>query len=355
MPLPGREPSPVAAACSAAFCAAVLLWAIGALAQGTAPSPAAHEQAIASFEAARAFIKNGDCTSAIPKLKEALTYEPLVGAHLNLAECYVHTDPLAAWREFKEAEFLTYARGDDRTKIAHDRAAALEPQLALLRFVMAPDVLQTPGLEVKLDGIPIDRFYYQSGVIAVDPGTHPIEARTPGKRFSATTTATAGATSQVDVVLTDAPPELPPSVPPPRMVFGASPGRRTAALVTGSVGLASVVLGAVTGVVSLYYANDAKTECEASPSSLSKCTSHGAKLDGNTANRFAVVSDVGLFGGGALVVAGAVLYFTAPVVPLGGPTPAERPSASDHGSAPRFLLVPAIGPVGASCFAVGSF
>jgi len=311
-----------------------------------ADDPTAHDQAIASFEAARVLIKGGDCAGAIPRLKESLAHEALIGAHLSLAECYQTTDPLAAWRELKEAEFLTYTRADDRTKIAHDRATALEPQLALLRVVVPPALLQTPGLEIKLDGIVLDRFYYEGGVIAVTPGAHTVDARTPGQRFAETTTASVGAKADILVVLTDAPPEARPTAPPPPVVFGPSPGRRTAGLVIGSVGLAGVVLGGVTGVVSLYYAGQAKTLCD---NDLTACPgTQAARSDVKNANVFAAVSDAGIFGGGALVVAGVVLYFTAPVVVLGGAPGAQ------HG-APELRLLPVVGLGAASIVAVGSF
>jgi hypothetical protein len=298
-----------------------------------------HDQAVRAFEAARALIKSGDCANAVLKLKESLTYEASVGAHLSIAECYEPSDALGAWRELKEAEFLTYTRADDRTKIAHDRAATLEPKLALLRILVPPAVLQTAGLEVKLDGIVIDRFYYQGGVIAVSPGRHAIDVRTPGKVFAGFADASIGGKVEVEVVLTDAPSEPPPTVAPAPVVFGPSPGRRTAGLVTGSVGLASVVLGGVTGVVSLYYAGQAKTECGMS---LTSCNPT-ARPDVKSANVFAAVSDAGLFGGAALLVAGTLLYFTAPQVALEGrSTPAAR-------------IVPAVGPSGASLAIAGTF
>jgi hypothetical protein len=331
----GREPLRTASSRIVIVLAGVAFWS----APAHAVDATAHDQAITSFEAARALIKSGDCASAIPKLKDSLAHEPLVGAHLSLAECYQPTDPLAAWRELKEAEFLTYTRQDDRTKVAHDRASALEPRLALIHVAVPPAVLQTPGLEVMLDGIVIDRFYYQGGVIAVAPGTHAVAARTPGKRFAGTATASVGTSAEVEVVLTDAPPEPPPNVAPAPVVLGPSPGRRTAGLVTGSVGLAGVVLGGVTGVVSLYYAGQAKTECG---STFPTCGAD-ARPDVKSSNVFAAVSDVGLFGGGALLVAGVVLYFTAPKVAL------------EQEPAPAVRVVPAVGPSAASLLVVGSF
>jgi hypothetical protein len=314
----------------------------------TAPANAdvpttAHDEAIASFEAARALIKAGDCANAIPKLKESLAREMLVGAHLSLAECYQPTDALAAWRELKEAEFLTYTKNDDRAGIARDRAAALEPRLALLHVTLPPAVLQTPGLEVKLDGVAIDRFYYQSGVIAVAPGKHTVDVRAPGKLFAGAADASVGAKAEILVELADAPPEPPAAPAPAPVVLAPSPGRRTAGLVTGSLGLAGVVLGGVTGVVSLYYAGQAKIEC--GKGGLPACDA-SARPDVKNANVFAAVSDAGLFGGGALLVAGVVLYLTAPDVAVEGAPPA--PSAT-------WRLVPALGPGVASLVAVGSF
>jgi hypothetical protein len=305
-----------------------------------------HEQAIMAFEEGRALIKSGDCTRAIPKLQESLTHEASVGAHLSLAECFQPTDPLVAWHELKEAEFLTYTRGDERTKIAHDRAAALEPKLALIHVVVPPALLKGPGLEVKVDQVTMDRFYYQGGVIAVTPGHHTIEATAPGKRFVGTADATVGATADVSVALTDAPPETPVaaggSATPSRQVFGPSPLRRGVGLVIGTVGVVGVVTGIVSGAFSLSFAGQAKTKCP----TLVGCATGAAGPSGSAdkANLTAVIADVGLFGGGAFLVAGVVLYVTAPKVVLG-----------EASAAAPVRIVPVLGPGTASLVAMGRF
>jgi hypothetical protein len=309
---------------------------------GLAGEPSSqHDQAVGLFEEGRALIKGGDCANAIVKLKASLALETSVGAHLNLAECYEPSDPLSAWRELKEAEFLTYTHADDRARVAHERAAALEPKLALVRVRATPAVLEVPGLAIQIDGVTFDRFYYQGGPIALPPGRHTVDATSPGKRFSGAVDAKTGATAEIEVVLTDAPPEPPPVTFAP--VFMPSPGRRTAALVTGGIGLGGVILGGVFGAVSLYYANQVKDDCQGHISSCGAKNEQQANAADKTANVTAAVSDIGLFGGGALVVTGVVLYLTAPRVPIG-----EAPQKS-------VSIVPAIGGGSASLVAVGRF
>jgi len=69
---------------------------------GAAARPAAadddHEKALETFQAARAAIAAGDCVSALPKLEESLAYEPSVGAHLSIADCYEQVDLVAGRR-----------------------------------------------------------------------------------------------------------------------------------------------------------------------------------------------------------------------------------------------------------------
>jgi hypothetical protein len=144
----------------------------------------------------------------------------------------------------------------------------------------------------------------------------------------------------VTVILTDAPPDAPVAAgrsgTPSRQVFGPSPTRRGVGLVTGTIGVVGVVTGIVSGALSLSYAREVKTKCP----SLMDCVPGVA----NKADITAAVSDVGLFGGGAFLVAGVVLYVTAPKVVLGEASAAET-----------VRVVPAIGQGTASLVAVGRF
>jgi hypothetical protein len=105
-------------------------------------------RAAALFTEGRALLEKGDCPAAIDRFLAALRLTESVGAHLSAGDCYEHTDPAAAWRQYRAAERASRALGDERAAVAQSRAAALEPQIAILSVV----VPTTPGLEVRIDG-----------------------------------------------------------------------------------------------------------------------------------------------------------------------------------------------------------
>jgi len=85
----------------------------------------------------------------------------------------------------REAARLAYLRHDDRLRVAEDRAAALEPKLARLQFVIPKGESDTPGLEIRIDGAVVDPFFFKDGIVAVEPGAHTVEA-TAGPRTGST-------------------------------------------------------------------------------------------------------------------------------------------------------------------------
>ncbi len=89
---------------------------------------------------------------------------------------------------------------------------------------------------------------------------------------------------------------------------GRGKTQRTAAVVVGGVGVASVLVGVVFGVMAISKNNDSNDNghCDATG-----CDPTGTSLR-NTALGDATASTVTLIAGGALAAAGVVLYFTAP-------------------------------------------
>src|SRR4030081_2440821 len=90
-----------------------------------------HDKAVALFDEARKLIDDNQCDAAMPKLLMSLKYEPSVGARLSMSDCLESHDPLEAWTQLREAQRLAYLKHDDRTKIAQDRASALEGKLPM--------------------------------------------------------------------------------------------------------------------------------------------------------------------------------------------------------------------------------
>ncbi len=295
------------------WCGALTVGLFATIAHAEGPD---HDKAVATFDEARALIDAGNCEVALPKLEDSMRYEASVGALLSLADCWQSRDPLRAWTDLREAERLAYLKHDERSKIAHDRAAALEAQLAIVRVTVPPAILTEPGLELRVDGVTVDRYFYLEGVLAMKAGPHLIEASVPHKKWAQQVVAQPSATTAVIVRLEN---EAPPPVAPvtPHVVdaprdFGGP--QKTAAIVLGGLGLASLVAGGTMGVIALMKKSDINSACGGAATT---CRSAPGSLDSQVAEQqtFTHLSTVAFVTGGVLAATGFVLYLTAPKGP----------------------------------------
>ncbi|HKO48465.1 MAG TPA: hypothetical protein VJV79_12115, partial [Polyangiaceae bacterium] len=290
---------------------------------------------------------------ACPKFAESYKLDPGLGTLLNLATCHESEGkPATAWAEFSEASSRARREGDtERAQLAEERVRALEPKLAHVSITLATGAA-VPGLVIKFDtrelasaalGLPI----------AVDPGKHVLEASAPGKETSTqsfempskpTTLAitvpvlkesasAAPATAAVAALPSPTPATPAPAVAPPAQQ-GTDSGSNTGAIVTG-VTTGVLLTGAiVTGV--LYSGkrsdfNDANNSGD---------PTREDKRD--EAQTWGTVNAV--FVGGALVSAGAFVYFLV----SGGKH--ESPPVS----AARLRLTPVVSPQVAGLMLGGS-
>ena len=100
----------------------------------------------------------------------------------------------------------------------------------------------------------------------------------------------------------------PARTPDPALARAAATARarQTAGLVTGGVGLAGVVVGSALGALAISTWNRAKGECSATA-----CPEHAqAVTDHDATVTYGNVSTAAFVAGGALLVTGAVLFFT---------------------------------------------
>jgi hypothetical protein len=298
-----------------------------------ADNDADHQKASAAFRAARADITAGNCAAAISKLEESLSYEPSVGAHLSIADCYEQVDLVAAWRELQEAADLAASKGDERASVARDRALGLEPRLSMLRFVYAPAPADPSGLEVRVDGNVVRPYLLRRGTLATTPGVHDVEVSTPHKKTWRGHVAahSAGTSVEVDVALEDesAPAPVAAAAPTPEQApttavvtssLATAPespsswnGQKTVALVTGGAGLAGLVVGTIFGIEALGHASDLRNACNGD---IHHCTapqdSASVTQPRDAAHSAATGSTIAFIAGGVAVAAGIVLYVTAP-------------------------------------------
>ncbi len=300
--------------------AAALLMAAGDVRAQSATDKAAAETL---FEEGRKLMADGRHAEACPKFASSQKLDPGLGTLLNLGNCYELTGKLAsAWAQFREAASLASASSDTRrAEVAQKRASDLEPRLA--RVTIAVPAMSPANLEVELDGVAYDRAV-TNVAMPIDPGAHEISVKAPGHAAWTTrlqvpeeaaqltvevpalqplTTRTEGGTSPTPAVASR------PVVAPPDAGTGALrwSGQRTAALISGGLGLVAAGCSVVFGLRARADWNDAQTRCPGGLCASQRDVDLGddARTKANVAT---VLGGLGLAG----IAAGAVLWITAP-------------------------------------------
>jgi hypothetical protein len=259
--------------------------ALGA-ADASAQAPPAGSTAVAEglFQQARDLFKQQQYAEACPRFAESQRLEPKLGTLLNLAVCHEKLGKIAtAWAEYTSAATIAgREHSKDREDFARAQVTALEGRIAHVSLqITAPPA----DLVVSLDDQPLDHTALNTP-LPIDPGAHRITATAPGKiAWSATieapseraelpvkipaleaATATApppvAALPPAPIVLTPAPPFVPLAQPDP--VVTPAPAREDhRILIYGGfgVGAAGVLVGAITGGITLANAGTIRDTC----------------------------------------------------------------------------------------------
>ncbi len=322
------------AATVAAIVAGAALTLVSSVASAQTGSNAAVAQVL--FDEARALTAKGKLTEACPKFAESQRLDPGIGTEFNLAECEQHIGKTAsAWAHYLEvADRAHVEKQVARERVARTRAASLAPHLARLTISRAAPN-DTSALEIRHDGIVVGAAQY--GVPApVDPGEHEIAASAPGKKpWSRTLRTPADAATVVAVpALEDA--EVPVVAPvAPALVASSSPsspssdaaastadgssvghGQRVAGITVGALGIVGLGVGTAFAIVSKGKHDDAESHCTGS---LCDATGVSLRSDAIHAGNAATIA---LAVGGAALVGGGIVFFTAPRAHASEPTSA---------------------------------
>ncbi len=288
----------------------------------------------ALYEQGKELLRAGKVADACPKFAASQDLDPGVGTLLHLADCYERTGRVAsAWAAFLEAASYAKSSGEaDREKTAVKRAKALEPKLPHL--LIDASAAASAGLEVRRDGKALPEATL--GVpIPLDPGDHTVEASAAGKTPFSTTIhlaegeaktvqlpalASAAPVEPAPAIAPVVPPAPPPAAPPTAVVEtpavapltpppAPAPTRqssqRTAAIVVGAVGIATIGVGSYFGSRAISKWSDSKTHC-----ADRECDAEGVALH-DQAHSAGNVSTALFAIGGAALATGAVLWFTA--------------------------------------------
>jgi hypothetical protein len=290
----------------------VLLCASPAIAQ--APGSADAE---ALFNQAKVQMAAGNYPSACAEFAESYRLDPAMGTLIGLALCHEALGRTAsAWAEFIAVADASARDGrTDRLQLAHERIAALEPNLSRLSIQVSEVVARTPGLAVRRDGLVVGPGAWGTA-LPVDPGEHLVEASAPHRASWSARILVGPAAGRATV-------EVPP------LVFdGDSPAhssgldaRRTVALVTAATGLAVTAVGAAFGARALSEYGQATQDC-----SVAFCKDPAAAAQSHDSIRDANIANVGILVGLVAMGTGAYLWWTAPVA-----TPAVALGASGTG------------------------
>lgn len=310
---------------------------IASLARGdVTPEQKAAAQAL--FDDAKRLASEGKYADACPKFATSQKMDPSVSTQFKLADCEEHLGKTAtAWALYLDV--LAASRGQrDKEEFAQKRVDAIVPKLTRMTLDVKD---KTPGLEVRRDGVVMDPAAWRTA-LPVDPGPHLFAASAPGKRSWSATISVSGEGKTVDVpipVLDSAPaasataPAMPPpsassssaiSTPPPPAT-SSSPATaeskqtwtttRTAGVVVGGVGVASLIVGAITGAIAISKNNEALQPENCVTKSL--CTQHGLDLT-SSAKTAAGISTATFLIGGVAVASGVVLFAVGGNKPAGG-------------------------------------
>jgi len=279
------------------------------------------------FREGRRLMEAKQFEQACPKFLESNEQDPSPGTLLNLAECYEKLGRTeSAWVTYSRDAELARARAQTaREKLATERAAAIEPELARLE-IDVPDAARIEGLRILRGDTEVERASWGVAV-PVDPGSIVIEATAPGRRSWQTTISVIPKSAQL---LTSPLLEVDGAAPPiattessesaqaPVVTSEPAPapadadpgsGQRTLGFIVGGVGLVGLAVGGGFALSARSKNEDSKSFCR--QDDPNRCSAEGVTLreDAQTAGTIATVA----FGLGlAAVAGGVVLIVTAP-------------------------------------------
>jgi hypothetical protein len=206
------------------------------------------------------------------------------------------------------------------------------------------------AVKVTVDGKPLaDRL--DGSALAVDPGEHvfrfEIEGQPPVTRTLVLTEGVKGRRERVvagPATPVATPPAGLPATPSAPESASTSDGGglgtgRLLGLIAGGVGVAGLAVGGIFGALTLSEKSQQESACGSPCSSSSHTQALG---DHSTGMTDATISTVGFIAGGALVVGGAVLFFTA------------RPSSPSQPTT-GVLVLPGVAPGGGGVMLRGEF
>ncbi|MET0794940.1 MAG: hypothetical protein ABW061_25700 [Polyangiaceae bacterium] len=271
------------------------------------PAVARAQQAAADalFDSARAAMAKGDFATACDQFRASDKLDPAVGTELNLADCEEQRGHLAsAWELYRTVE-ERLGGTDERLSLAHARALSLVARVPKLTLQLAAGA---PKDSTVRDG-QVDLGSAVFGIaLPLEPGVHEIVVSAPG--FEARSFQVHLSEGQAQTLSVSPGNPLPatapvaPALPEKKQKSGSN--TRTLGFALGGVGVASLSVAAVAGVLVLGKQHTVEAECRPDKS----CTSAGVAA-ANSGHTLQVVSNVGWVVGALALGAGSYFVLTS--------------------------------------------
>jgi hypothetical protein len=272
-----------------------------------ATSRALFDKGVADMEARR-------FDTACPELEESLRMNRLPGTTFTLAECYAKAgksaSAVARYQEYLDLYSKLPSdqqqKQEDRPQVSRSQIGALTPSVPTLTIRLPQGA--PAGTTVKRDDVVLGGP--SLGVaLPVDPGSHTITSQAPGSiPFTQTITLAPSEKKDITVTVTNA-------------VGGDQAGRsdvnqpgrgkaqRIAGFVIAGVGAAGLLMGAITGGLTLAKKSTISDNCNVD----TKVCKNQTGLDAvDSAHTTGLISTVGFIAGGVVLVGGVVILATAP-------------------------------------------
>jgi hypothetical protein len=293
--------------------ASLLVSAAPAMAQDVAAAEALFNKGIADMDAGR-------YDTACPALAESQRLDPRPGTAFTQAECNNKWGKIATavalYEDYQRALAsqppAVKAKHADRLKIARAQIDKLRPTVPSLTLTLPASAPR--DARVRRDGTELSAAAL--GVaLPVDPGEHVVIVDAPGRRPSEQRfTLERGQQKTVELTLGGAasgeptPPAGTKTAPPPADTPAPRNGQaqRVAGFAVGGVGGALLLVGGITGGLTLAKKGTINAHCNGT-----SCD-HDGKVAADSARTTGLVSTIGFAAGGAALVTGVVLLLTAP-------------------------------------------
>ena len=266
------------------------------------------------FREGRAAMQTNDYDTACARFADSQKKEPAPGTALNLGECEERRAHLVAARDAFATAASTFTAADKKG-YASGRVEALDKRI--------------PKVIVKVQGAPksavvhanargAERVIEIGAETRLDPGDVTFTVEAPAARTKRVSVTLKEGAPTADVELGPLEIDSPVPIASAKPEVGAMPPKRdetpakgsalrTAGFVIGGVGVASLVVGGVTGIVTLGKASTVKDHCP----DESSCDAEGSSA-ASSGKTLSLVSTITVIVGIAGIGAGALLVLTNP-------------------------------------------